>query len=101
VPKECKPYQETTSDELGERAAASFTYELEPADDPEQVVFSGACPRCEKAMTFAWPLIVVRSMDVPADELTVTMVCRCVAKHRGADGEKGCGAYWSLRIPRP
>ncbi len=101
MPKRCENYEEITSDELGEKAADQFTYELDPADDPDQVMFTGVCPRCDGAMNFVWPLIVVRSVDTPVDELKIPMVCRCQREHRGAGGEIGCGAYWSLRIPRP
>lgn len=99
----CQPYEEITSQEFGELAAREFSYRFEPAGEPDDVVFTGPCPRCRGAMTYVWPLIVVRRTvaAAPPDELEVPVICRCTREHRGADGEPGCGAYWNLRVPRP
>lgn len=99
----CQPYDEITNDALGEHAAQEMSYRFEPADQPDDVVFAGPCPRCRGQMTYTWPLMVVRQIagEEAADGLDVTVICRCPAQHAGADTERGCGAYWTLRIPRP
>jgi hypothetical protein len=96
-------YEEVTSEAFAERAAVEMSYQFEPADDPEDVVFTGPCPRCEVEMTYTWPLIVVREVAAaPVEEqIEVTVICQCPRTHPGAGGERGCGAYFNLRIPRP
>jgi hypothetical protein len=100
---DCQPYDEVSSDELGERAAREMSYRFEPADEPEDVVITGPCPRCQGSMTYTWPMLVVRQTVAreAQDALEITVICRCRAEHRGADREAGCGAYWTLWVPRP
>jgi hypothetical protein len=99
----CEPYEEITSDELGERAAERMSYSFEPEDEPEDVVITGPCPRCAGAMTYMWPLVVVRDLIAAerTETLQITVVCRCGGTHAGAGSEVGCGAYWMLSVPRP
>ena len=99
----CEPYEEVTSDELGERAAREMSYRFDPEDEPEDVVITGPCPRCVGEMTYTWPLVVVRDLVARerAETLQITVICRCAAKHPGAGSEQGCGAYWTLTVPRP
>lgn len=99
----CEPYEEITSDELGERAAEQMSYRFEPEDEPEDVVITGPCPRCAGAMTYTWPLVVVRDLIAAerTETLQITVVCRCEGTHAGAGTEAGCGAYWTLSVPRP
>ena len=103
----CLDYDEVTSDELGERAAREMTYRLEPEEEPDDIVFSGPCPRCEGPMTYPWPLMVVRQAptelrhSMAVEHLDVTVICRCPRHHAGAGRERGCGAYWKLRVPSP
>jgi len=103
VADHCQPYDEVTGQELGELAAREFSYRFEPADEPDDVVLTGPCPRCRGEMTYEWPLMVVRRTVAAAspEELEVPVICRCTRNHAGADGEPGCGAYWNLRVPRP
>lgn len=112
--KRCKRYEEVTSEALGQKAATTFTYRAEPTDDPAEIVFTGACPRCDGAMTYTWPLTVIRSIGpaedaaeleamggIPDDALSIPVLCTCTREHPGADGAKGCGAFWRLSVPRP
>jgi hypothetical protein len=60
-------------------------------------------------MTYAWPLVVTRYIDPaqlpsmqhqPSDVYDITVICQCPLTHAGAGGESGCGAYWTLQVPK-
>jgi hypothetical protein len=98
------PYDEVSSDELGAAAASSWTFRFDPPSDPDQVVLRGACPRCEHAFEYVWPLLLVRdesSLEQREDDdrITIPVVCRCEVAHPGADDDRGCGASWTLVVP--
>lgn len=102
VPEPCLPYEETTSDALGELAASEMSYSFVPDEDPEDVRVVGPCPRCHGSMTYTWPLVVVRQLTVAApNQLRITVWCKCLGAHAGAGENEGCGAYWTLLVERP
>lgn len=107
-------YKEESDEQLGQRAAASWRYRCEPTEDPDRVILSGSCPKCERSFEYDWPLIVVRQDAPPpgrADQSDdargrfeageverIPVICRCRVTHPGANGEKGCGRSWTLTV---
>lgn len=98
-------WREHSDDSYDDRAAESFNFKYEPAQEPERIVFHGPCPNCAHGFSFIWPLAVVRTAvatSTTATKLPVTLYCRCEHAHPGRpDDEVGCGAYWKLKVPRP
>ncbi len=103
-------FAEESSAALGEKAAATWTYDYLPAEDPDHVYLQGPCPHCRHHSEFRWPLYIVREdiarADEPEQEIqeaieTVVVRCQCDKNHPGSNGEKGCGRYWTLTVAKP
>ncbi len=97
------PYEEVSTPEFGESAARTWSFALEPPDDPQVVVLRGTCPRCFDAATYDWPLRMVRGAPLPepvSKAILVTVICFCDVTHPRAGGKKGCGGYWEFKVPR-
>lgn len=98
------PYAETTDDEYARFVARIFTV-TEP--QPGTLVLSGMCPRCSAPIDIpvitevfrAWRSRPDRAGGEPRAE---PMACTCDEDHPDRpDGLHGCGAYWTLLVPRP
>lgn len=92
------PYAEVTDEAYALEAATTFTVrEFDAA-----VVLSGGCPRCQDPITFTLVDAVFRRESPPAAAAAPTyqtIFCTCEAAHPlRAEGQVGCGAYWTLRL---
>ena len=106
------PYQEVS---LPEWNAAPFDAALDPPVNAQDLVFTGACPRCDHPMTFRRPIsVAVGLRDAGADDAKeaiealreagmlrgpqsadVKIICTCGKSHPKAPaGATGCGAAW-------
>lgn len=109
-------YNEQSEPAFGEDAAQTWSYEYLPVDGPDHIDFNGPCPKCRHASSYRWPLILVREeLVAPTDDSghpggpaarrsgreSVLVRCQCEADHPGANGEKGCGRYWTLTVEGP
>lgn len=99
------PYAETTDDEYAQVVARTFTV-AEP--HPGTLVLSGPCPRCTAPIDI--PVVtevfrVRRSRRLVLEDhepLVEPMACTCDEEHPDRpDGLQGCGAYWTMLVPRP
>jgi hypothetical protein len=107
------PYLELASAELDRRAAAlvrdSFmrvTHHTTP--DAPSLTIQGPCPRCEHVFSQTQSLdisaLALRRADTKPVEATpwADFLCECRVAHPGApSGELGCGASFTLAVPKP
>lgn len=96
------PYEETTDDDYGVRAARSFSA---TTVQPGTVELSGPCPRCgavihAPVVTDIYKSFRLRGRSAPAPaERIEPLICTCDHDHPGRpDDRVGCGAYWLLRF---
>lgn len=102
-------YLEESKAEYGEQAAATWTYDYVPASDPDHIAFDGRCPACGHDSPYDHPLTVLRQDVAPegADSIElaapapILVRCQCGVAHPKADGETGCGRYWTLTVAAP
>ena len=99
------PYAETTNDEYARLVARTFTA-AEP--HPGTLVLSGPCPRCTAPIDIPVVTEVFRDRRsrrpdrADREPLVEPMACTCDEDHPDRpDGLQGCGAYWTLLVPRP
>jgi hypothetical protein len=96
------PYEEIT-----DGAYAAFADDCEAVPTARGVRFVGRCRRCDDEMSYdtvdkyfkgglSW-----RRPRGTGGAKTVHMLCTCRVEHPGRpEDEEGCGAYWSVEIPR-
>jgi hypothetical protein len=102
------PYLEESSSAMGELASKTWTYTFEPDPHPDTVRLVGLCPACDDAVDYPYPLGLVRSTvtvdrqtESDSDSMPIPVICRCKVAHPKANGERGCGRGWTLKVPRP
>jgi len=97
------PFDEVTDGAYAQTFLATHT----AAENRRGVDLRGRCPRCGDPMDFPIVTEIFQSTVAPGhsadrnspDEKTV--LCTCQADHPDKPaGEKGCGAYWNIRLTR-
>ena len=104
------PYREVTEPNYAQQVAQTFTLEKPHAGI---TILRGNCPRCDallelpvvdtmfQGMRTVSDLFHRRWTTSPADDHVEPMICLCEDEHPGRpEGRTGCGAYWTLLVPR-
>lgn len=90
------PWEEQTSDDIGQKAANQTWYEYLPPGNPTFVQFTGRCPVCAHSFLYDHPLEYLRTVATEP----VIVICQCSETHTGRpENTSGCGAYWVAEVP--
>lgn len=107
------PYLELASAELDRRAAALVRDSVihvtqRAAPDASSLTILGPCPRCGHVFSQTQQLdlsaLAVRRADTKPSETAqwADFLCECRVSHPGAlSDEVGCGASFTLAVPKP
>ncbi|WP_103062921.1 hypothetical protein [Actinomyces qiguomingii] len=106
------PYLELASAELDSKAATlvrdsvlRVTYHATPG--APSLTIQGPCPRCKHVFSQTQQLdlstLAVRRTDTKPGETArwADFLCECRVAHPGASDELGCGASFTIIVPKP